>query len=475
MFSESEKPLIATDTLPWPPRHLRPYIEQDYTQDWEIVDESIPDDLRKEFEEWHKTVFLEAVKWGNERYKRRYKWLFEQVRYDKIRDERLDALWKHKPFKVMKNGYIHHHEVGIIQPECEIEDMTLEELREYVDILNEGRKNWLEEVKRQENTPGYLPEDFDEKNLDFIRITCSFDKNLTFHEIIDVLNKEVLEINEYLKKKESDGTKNMSFFKNLFLSKEEVLKNLLANLEEIKKHSNEINSRRNKLDAVEMANIGKIITELRLRYEKSIDIDAKETVQALCVDYRLEGPYEEPVNDAFLYLRTRATAPLLLRKSLIEAMPKIIMESNLFEYSSDNVKKAVILALENYLIESKRINKENIISYYNTFEPALPLIEEKPTGSLAAAVNLYENIHDKRLISYVFPVFPGNTDFNWEYSYVFMRNNIHNISKNDILVIAENFNEIVNFPHTKCNEELIAEINNLLQNEKEIIRGEKRH
>jgi hypothetical protein len=94
MFSESEKPWIATDTLPWPPRHLRPYIEQDYTQDWEIVDDSIPDDLRKEFEEWYKTKFLEAVKWENERYERQ----LEQDRYDKIWDERLEALWTHKPF-----------------------------------------------------------------------------------------------------------------------------------------------------------------------------------------------------------------------------------------------------------------------------------------------------------------------------------------------------------------------------------------
>ena len=200
MFSESEKPWIATDTLPWPPRHLRPYIKQDYTQDWEIVDESIPDDLRKEFEEWYKTKFLEAVKWENERYERQ----LEQDRYDKIWDERLEALWTHKPFEKMKRDYWNRYDVGIIQPKCEIEDMTLEELQEYVDILNESRKNWLDKVREQENTPGYLPDDFDEKNIARIRKKYSFDKNLTFHEIIDVLNKEVLEINEYLKKKESE-------------------------------------------------------------------------------------------------------------------------------------------------------------------------------------------------------------------------------------------------------------------------------
>ena len=244
-----------------------------------------------------------------------------------------------------------------------------------------------------------------------------------------------------------------------------------VNEKEINKRFNEINSIRNKLDTVKRINREKIITELR--YEKSTDPNAKRTFRALCVDSRLEGPYEKPVNDAFLYMKTRATAPSIADKSLVEAMPKIIMESNLFEYSSDNVKKAVILALENHLIENKRINKENVYSYGNTFGPALHLIEEKPTGSLAAAVNLYENMHDKGLITHVFAVDPEDTDFNWEYSYAYLENNIHNISKNDILVIAENFNEIVDFPHTKRDEELIAGIKNLLYNEIGIIRGEE--
>ena len=194
MFSESEKPWIATDTLPWPPRHLRPYIKQDYTQDWEIVDESIPDDLRKEFEEWYKTKFLEAVKWENERYERQ----LEQDRYDKIWDERLEALWTHKPFEKMRYGYLNHYDIGFIQPKVDIESLTVEELEEYVEILNEAHKNWLEEVKRQENTPGYLPEDFDQKNLELIRKTFAFDSNVSFHEIIDVVEDDIKTINEYL-------------------------------------------------------------------------------------------------------------------------------------------------------------------------------------------------------------------------------------------------------------------------------------
>ena len=48
----------------------------------------------------------------------------------------------------------------------------------------------------------------------------SFDKNLTFHEIIDVLNKEVLEINEYLKKKDAEeqgrsAISRMGFYKRV--------------------------------------------------------------------------------------------------------------------------------------------------------------------------------------------------------------------------------------------------------------------
>ena len=193
MFSESEKPWIATDTLPWPPRHLRPYIEQDYTQDWEIVDESIPDDLRKEFEEWYKTVFLEAVKWENERFERQ----LEQDRYDRIWNKRLEALCKHKPFKVMKYDYLNHYDVGFIEPKVNLDDMTLEELQEYVEILNESRKNWLAVVKEQEETPGYLPDDFEERNMNLIKKDFVFENASTFHDIISIIDSDIQEVNEY--------------------------------------------------------------------------------------------------------------------------------------------------------------------------------------------------------------------------------------------------------------------------------------
>jgi len=203
MFTLEEKPWSATDTLPWPPDHLRPYIKMDGTQDWEIVDDSIPDNLRKEFEEWH-DKYVDIVHKLTKQFQENFEKRRREAPYKKIWEERLEALWKHKPFEKMKRDYWNRYDVGIIQPKCEIEDMTLEELQEYVDILNESRKNWLDKVREQENTPGYLPDDFDEKNIARIRKKYSFDKNLTFHEIIDVLNKEVLEINEYLKKKESE-------------------------------------------------------------------------------------------------------------------------------------------------------------------------------------------------------------------------------------------------------------------------------
>ena len=131
--------------------------------------------------------------WENERYERQ----LVQDRYDRIWDERLEALWTHKPFTIKDYDYLNHYDIGIIEPLIDINDMDIDVLEEYVEIVNESRKNWLDKVREQENTPGYLPDDFDEINIARIRKKYSFDKNLTFHEIIDVLNKEVLEINEY--------------------------------------------------------------------------------------------------------------------------------------------------------------------------------------------------------------------------------------------------------------------------------------
>ena len=197
MFSESEKPWIATDTLPWPPRHLRPYIEQDYTQDWEIVDDSIPDDLRKEFEEWYKTVFIEAVKLENERYERQ----LEQDRYDRIWHERVEAMWNHEDEKYINFDFEYCYTIGIVLPEIKLEDMSLNELKEYVNIVNVSHKNWLEVVKKQESIPGYLPDDFNEKNLELARKKYKFRDDVSFEEIMQAVENEIKETNLFLQNK----------------------------------------------------------------------------------------------------------------------------------------------------------------------------------------------------------------------------------------------------------------------------------
>jgi hypothetical protein len=197
MFSESEKPWIATDTLPWPPRHLRPYIEQDYTQDWEIVDDSIPDDLRKEFEEWYKTKFLEAVKWENERYERQ----LEQDRYDEIWLEREEALWSSKKKKKIKFRFEYCYTIGFIATEVPYDEMSLEELEEYVKILNEAHANWLAVVKKQEEIPGYLPDDFYQKNLEKTIRTFNLVEDISFEEIMELVEGGIAEINKFYNEK----------------------------------------------------------------------------------------------------------------------------------------------------------------------------------------------------------------------------------------------------------------------------------
>ena len=197
MFSESEKPWIATDTLPWPPKHLRPYIEQDYTQDWEIVDDSIPDDLRKEFDEWYKTVFLEAVKWENERYERQ----LEQDRYDRIWHERVEALWSSKKLKVIKFEFEYCYTIGFIATEVPYDEMSLEELEEYVRILNEAHANWLVVVKKQEETTGYLPDDFYQKNLEETIERFNLVDNISYEKIMELVEEEIKDINNLYQKK----------------------------------------------------------------------------------------------------------------------------------------------------------------------------------------------------------------------------------------------------------------------------------
>ena len=196
MFTLEEKPWSATDTLPWPPDHLRPYIKMDGTQDWEIVDDSIPDDLRKEFEEWH-DKYVDIVHKFTKQFQENFEKRRREAPYKKIWDERLKALWKHKPFEKMKYDYLNHYDVGFIEPKVNLDDMTLEELKEYVEILNESRKNWLAVVKEQEETPGYLPEDFEEKNMNLIKKDFVFENASTFHDIISIIDSDIQEVNEY--------------------------------------------------------------------------------------------------------------------------------------------------------------------------------------------------------------------------------------------------------------------------------------
>ena len=217
MSSESEKPWIDPDSLPWPPRRLRPYIKQDNTQDWKIVDDSIPDDLRKEFEEWY-TVFLEVVKRENNRYKKQ----LEQDRYDEIWRERKEALREtvrsSKKDKVIKFGFSYLYTIGFVVTDVRYYDMSLEELEEYVKILNEAHKNWLAVVKKQENTPGYLPEGFDEENLELIRRDFPVTNKYSFHETIDFVERAIAEINKfYYKKMVKTKVKSwLNFFKKPF-------------------------------------------------------------------------------------------------------------------------------------------------------------------------------------------------------------------------------------------------------------------
>jgi hypothetical protein len=196
MFTFEEKPWNATDVLPFPPAHLRPYIKEDFTQDWEIVDESIPDEYRKEFEEWHKTL-VQAVKDENER---QIRWTEDRY-YKKFWHERRNALWNHKEKKVIKFAFEYNYTVGFIASEVFHKDMSFEELKEYVEILDEGRKNWLAEVKRQESIPGYLPDDFDEKNLKLTIELLGLIKDVTFEEIMYRINKEIEDINEDYKQR----------------------------------------------------------------------------------------------------------------------------------------------------------------------------------------------------------------------------------------------------------------------------------
>ena len=196
MFTFEEKPWSATDTLPWPPDHLRPYIKMDGTQDWEIVDDSIPDDLRKEFEEWH-DKYVDIVHKLTKQFQENFEKRRREEPYRKAWHERLEALWKHKEPEIIKFDYKYFYEVGVIIPSKELEDMTFEELREYVEILNESRKNWLAVVKKQEETPGYLPDDFEERNMNLIKKYFVFENASTFHDIISIIDSDIQEVNEY--------------------------------------------------------------------------------------------------------------------------------------------------------------------------------------------------------------------------------------------------------------------------------------
>jgi hypothetical protein len=75
--------------------------------------------------------------------------------------------------------------------------MNFEELKEYVNIVNVSHKKWLEVVKKQESIPGYLPEDFNEKNLELARKKYGFIDSVSFDTIMECVENEIEAVNSY--------------------------------------------------------------------------------------------------------------------------------------------------------------------------------------------------------------------------------------------------------------------------------------
>jgi hypothetical protein len=196
MFTFEEKPWSATDTLPWPPDHLRPYIKMDGTQDWEIVDDSIPDDLRKEFEEWH-DKYVDIVHKLTEQFQENFEKRRIEEPYRRAWHERVEAMWKHEKIKFINFDFKYCYPIGVILSEKRLEDMNFEELKEYVNIVNVSHKKWLEVVKKQESIPVYLTEDFNEKNLELARKKYGFIDSVSFDTIMECVENEIEAVNSY--------------------------------------------------------------------------------------------------------------------------------------------------------------------------------------------------------------------------------------------------------------------------------------
>jgi hypothetical protein len=163
----------------------------DGTQDWEIVNDSIPDDLRKEFEEWH-DKYVEIV----HKLTKQFQESANEMEYRIIWNERLKALWNHEETKIIKFHIYYHPEIGMIEPEKDVKEMSLEELNEFIMILEEGRKNWLNKVHEQENR-NVLPNDFKEKNLKRIIKKYNLKDEITEEQIFSSIEKDLKELKDY--------------------------------------------------------------------------------------------------------------------------------------------------------------------------------------------------------------------------------------------------------------------------------------
>ena len=145
MFTLEEKPWSATDTLPWPPDHLRPYIKMDGTQDWEIVDDSIPDDLRKEFEGWH-DKYVKIVHKLTKQFQENFEKRRIEEPYRRAWHERVEAMWKHEKIKFINFDFKYCYPIGVILSEKRLEDMNFEE-EAYGTLCLYDYKTKKEEIK----------------------------------------------------------------------------------------------------------------------------------------------------------------------------------------------------------------------------------------------------------------------------------------------------------------------------------------
>ena len=182
----------------YPPAYISKYIYKKRNGDYSLKSKNVTDYIKKEFNIWHNYFLCSLILLRKNSINS-----YNNMKYYDVWNERGDAMYDALENSKFRDNYIYEEYLGIILPSKNMDDMSIEELKDYIKYAKISRQTWKSVVQKQK-TNKIIPSDFDEKNMEKL---CMFYKNIHKNDseerINELLNNMILNAEDILKEKEN--------------------------------------------------------------------------------------------------------------------------------------------------------------------------------------------------------------------------------------------------------------------------------